>query len=210
MRFSIVDCSSRIARRTISSTGSRRVVSAPRQSVRGVLEGPLPPSLAFHGAHLPQTWAAKAWLELFFDLIFIVALRDVGEILSEAHDGHIAPQQFLHFVLVFLPVWWIWAGHTIYAHRFDTDNEDGIFETYGGFAAKRPLFPGDGKRLQLRTMQASGGSRPANCRHRVSVTRSRRVAARHRAAALAAVACRHEAKKRRGGLATGCNLRANL
>nr|WP_222622927.1 low temperature requirement protein A [Ramlibacter cellulosilyticus] len=62
------------------------------------------------------------WLELFFDLIFVVALRDVGEILSETHDGHIAPQQFLHFVLVFLPVWWIWAGHTIYANRFDTDS----------------------------------------------------------------------------------------
>ncbi|HET7087959.1 MAG TPA: low temperature requirement protein A [Anaerolineae bacterium] len=62
------------------------------------------------------------WLELFFDLIFVVALRDAGEILSETHDGHIAPQQFLHFVLVFLPLWWIWAGHTIYANRFDTDS----------------------------------------------------------------------------------------
>jgi low temperature requirement protein LtrA len=62
------------------------------------------------------------WLELFFDLILVVALRDAGEILSETHDGHIAPQQFLHFVLVFLPVWWIWAGHTIYANRFDTDS----------------------------------------------------------------------------------------
>lgn len=62
------------------------------------------------------------WLELFFDLIFVVALRDAGEILSEAHDGHIAPQQFLRFVLVFLPLWWIWAGHTIYANRFDTDS----------------------------------------------------------------------------------------
>lgn len=62
------------------------------------------------------------WLELFFDLIFVVALRDAGEILSETHGGHIAPQQFLHFVLVFLPLWWIWAGHTIYANRFDTDS----------------------------------------------------------------------------------------
>jgi low temperature requirement protein LtrA len=62
------------------------------------------------------------WLELFFDLIIVVALRDAGEILSETHDGHIAPQQFLHFVLVFLPLWWIWAGHTIYANRFDTDS----------------------------------------------------------------------------------------
>ena len=62
------------------------------------------------------------WLELFFDLIFVVALRDAGEILSEAHEGHIAAQQFLRFVLVFLPLWWIWAGHTIYANRFDTDS----------------------------------------------------------------------------------------
>src|SRR4030095_15871371 len=45
-----------------------------------------------------------------------------GEILSEVHEGHIAAQQFLHFVLVFLPLWWIWADHTIYANRFDTDS----------------------------------------------------------------------------------------
>ncbi|MDN8618679.1 low temperature requirement protein A [Variovorax ginsengisoli] len=62
------------------------------------------------------------WLELFFDLIFVVALHAAGEILSEAHEGHIGVQQFLHFVLVFLPLWWIWAGHTIYANRFDTDS----------------------------------------------------------------------------------------
>lgn len=62
------------------------------------------------------------WLELFFDLIFVVALSDVDKILSETHDGHIAPEQFLHFVLMFLPLWWIWAGHTIYANRFDTDS----------------------------------------------------------------------------------------
>nr|WP_222622676.1 low temperature requirement protein A [Ramlibacter albus] len=62
------------------------------------------------------------WLELFFDLIFVVALGDAGELLSEAHDGHIPPQQIVGFVLVFLPLWWIWAGHTIYANRFDTDS----------------------------------------------------------------------------------------
>src|SRR5678810_1479070 len=56
------------------------------------------------------------------DRIIVVALGDAGHILSETHDGHIAPQQFLHFVLVFLPLWWIWAGHTIYANRFDTDS----------------------------------------------------------------------------------------
>ena len=62
------------------------------------------------------------WLELFFDLMVVVALRDAGEILIETHDGHIAPQQFLQFIALFLPLWWIWVGHTIYANRFDTDS----------------------------------------------------------------------------------------
>ena len=69
-----------------------------------------------------DTHRHATWLELFFDLIFVVALRDAGEILIETHDGHMAPQQILHFVLVFLPLWWIWMGHTIYANRFDTDS----------------------------------------------------------------------------------------
>jgi low temperature requirement protein LtrA len=62
------------------------------------------------------------WLETFFDLIFVVGVGDAGEILRDTHDGHIAPQQLVQFVLVFLPLWWIWAGHTIYANRFDTDS----------------------------------------------------------------------------------------
>lgn len=49
-------------------------------------------------------------------------MSDASEILSETHDGRIGWQQLLHFVLVFLPLWWIWAGHTIYANRFDTDS----------------------------------------------------------------------------------------
>ena len=62
------------------------------------------------------------WLERFFDLIFVVAVSNAGEILSDAHDGRVGAEQFLHFVLVFLPLWWIWAGHTIYSNRFDTDS----------------------------------------------------------------------------------------
>lgn len=73
--------------------------------------------LKYFDAHRRATW-----LELFLDLIFVVALTDVSDILSEAHQGHITAQQFLHFVLTFLPLWWIWAGHTIYANRFDTDS----------------------------------------------------------------------------------------
>jgi low temperature requirement protein LtrA len=62
------------------------------------------------------------WLECFFDLIFVVAIDDVTHILSHTHEGHLDPLQFWKFVLVFIPLWWIWASHTIYANRFDADD----------------------------------------------------------------------------------------
>lgn len=62
------------------------------------------------------------WLELFFDLIFVVAIGDVTHILSHTHEGHLDPLQFWKFVLIFIPLWWIWASHTMYANRFDTDD----------------------------------------------------------------------------------------
>jgi low temperature requirement protein LtrA len=62
------------------------------------------------------------WLECFFDLIFVVAIDDVTHILSHTHEGHLDPLQFWKFVLIFIPLWWIWASHTIYANRFDADD----------------------------------------------------------------------------------------
>ncbi|MET0962409.1 MAG: low temperature requirement protein A [Noviherbaspirillum sp.] len=62
------------------------------------------------------------WLELFFDLIFVVAIGDVTHILSHTHEGHLEPLQFWKFVLIFIPLWWIWASHTMYANRFDADD----------------------------------------------------------------------------------------
>jgi low temperature requirement protein LtrA len=62
------------------------------------------------------------WLECFFDLIFVVTIGDVTHILSHTHEGHLDPLQFWKFVLVFIPLWWIWASHTMYANRFDADD----------------------------------------------------------------------------------------
>jgi low temperature requirement protein LtrA len=62
------------------------------------------------------------WLELFFDLIFVVTIGDVTHILSQTHEGHLDPLQFWKFVLIFIPLWWIWASHTMYANRFDADD----------------------------------------------------------------------------------------
>ena len=62
------------------------------------------------------------WLELFFDLIFVVTIGDVTHILSHTHEGHLDPLQFWKFVLIFIPLWWIWVSHTKYANRFDADD----------------------------------------------------------------------------------------
>jgi len=62
------------------------------------------------------------WLELFFDLIFVVAIGDVTHILNHTHEGHLDPLRFLQYVLTFIPLWWIWVSHTMYANRFDADD----------------------------------------------------------------------------------------
>src|SRR6478735_10709185 len=62
------------------------------------------------------------WLEAFFDLIFAVAIADVTHILSHTHEGHLDPLQFWKFVLIFIPLWWIWVSHTMYSNRFDADD----------------------------------------------------------------------------------------
>ena len=58
------------------------------------------------------------WLELFFDLVFVVAVAEVGHNLSD----DVTFQGLLEFVAIFVPVWWAWAGFTFYANRFDTDD----------------------------------------------------------------------------------------
>jgi low temperature requirement protein LtrA len=58
------------------------------------------------------------WLELFFDLVFVVAIAELGT--SFAHD--VSVRGFLIYVGLFVPVMWAWAGFAFYATRFDTDD----------------------------------------------------------------------------------------
>jgi low temperature requirement protein LtrA len=57
------------------------------------------------------------WLELFYDLVFVVAVTALATRLKNEYS----PIGMLQFIGLFLPVWWAWVGHTIYAARFDTD-----------------------------------------------------------------------------------------
>lgn len=58
------------------------------------------------------------WLELFYDLVLVVAVSQVADTLSEDHSL----KGLMVFIGLFLPIWWVWAGHTVYATRFDTDD----------------------------------------------------------------------------------------
>ena len=58
------------------------------------------------------------WLELFYDLVFVVAVSQLAHNLSK----DISWMGFLSFAALFVPVWWAWIGATFYANRFDTDN----------------------------------------------------------------------------------------
>jgi low temperature requirement protein LtrA len=61
---------------------------------------------------------AATWLELFYDLVFVVAVAALGHRLLVDHDWAGA----LTFVGLFVPLWWTWASFTFYADRYDTDD----------------------------------------------------------------------------------------
>jgi low temperature requirement protein LtrA len=58
------------------------------------------------------------WLELFFDLVFVAAVAQVGTHLRDDYSLN----GLLRFTFLFLLIWWAWLGHTTFSTRFDTDD----------------------------------------------------------------------------------------
>jgi len=58
-----------------------------------------------------------SWLELFFDLVFVVAVAQIAHVLGD----HADLGGFLKYLALFLPIWWSWVGFTFYADRFETE-----------------------------------------------------------------------------------------
>lgn len=58
------------------------------------------------------------WLELFFDLVFVVAISQLAHNLKQ----DFSLSGFFGFVALFIPAWWSWVGAAFYANRFDTDD----------------------------------------------------------------------------------------
>jgi len=77
------------------------------------------------GDHAPDERHAS-WLELFFDLVFVVAIAELGNSLSHDHSA----TGTLHFLVLFTAFWIVWIEYTFYADRFETD--DALFRVMTG------------------------------------------------------------------------------
>jgi low temperature requirement protein LtrA len=94
---------------------------------------------------------AVTWLELFFDLVFVVVISRLAHNL--ASDMTVAG--VLTFAFMFIPVWWAWNAATYYIERFESEGVEhrlitllniipiagmaifsahGLLENYVGFA----------------------------------------------------------------------------
>ena len=58
------------------------------------------------------------WLELFFDLVFVAAVAQVGTRLA----AYYSLAELGRFAFLLLVIWWAWHGYAYYATRFDTDD----------------------------------------------------------------------------------------
>jgi len=63
-----------------------------------------------------------SWLELFYDLIYVVIIAKLAHLVTFGHDGHLGIKEFLIFIALFIPVWWAWVGQALYATRFYDDS----------------------------------------------------------------------------------------
>lgn len=61
---------------------------------------------------------AATWLELFFDLCFVIAVAAIAASLHDDPTGDGA----IRAMAALVPVWWAWMGFTWYATAFDNDD----------------------------------------------------------------------------------------
>lgn len=93
------------------------------------------------------------WFELFFDLVFVVAVAQ----LSGAYAHHYDLGGALVFALAFLAMWWCWLGHTFHATRFDDDSGRRRFTGFLQIAATALIGYGVSDPLGARAWAFGGG-----------------------------------------------------
>ena len=66
----------------------------------------------------PEEERRANWLELFYDLVYIATVIQLGTYLHH----HLTVTGALQYGFLFLIVWWSWSGTTYYGNRFVTDD----------------------------------------------------------------------------------------
>jgi low temperature requirement protein LtrA len=66
---------------------------------------------------VPEREKRVTWAELFFDLVFVVAVTQVSGLLHDDHSGPGAARA----LVVFIPIYWAWVGTTMHANLHDVD-----------------------------------------------------------------------------------------
>ena len=66
----------------------------------------------------PEEERRANWLELFYDLVYIATVIQLGTYLHH----HLSVVGALQYGFLFLIVWWSWSGTTYYGNRFVTDD----------------------------------------------------------------------------------------
>ncbi len=58
------------------------------------------------------------WLELFYDLVYVATLIQIGNFLSD----NLTLLGFGQFLVMMFVLWWAWSGETLYQNRFVADD----------------------------------------------------------------------------------------
>ena len=75
------------------------------------------PALKLYAGRREGSPRHATWLELFFDLVFVLSMAELAHLLHAHPDW----QGLVSFVALFIPVWWLWIDFSYYADQFDVD-----------------------------------------------------------------------------------------
>ena len=80
---------------------------------------PVPWSVPMGPRDAEEPHRAATSLELFFDLVFVVAIASAAASLHHGlAEGHL--DAIVYFCLVFVAIWWAWVGYTWFASAYDS------------------------------------------------------------------------------------------
>ncbi len=63
------------------------------------------------------------WLELFYDLIYVIVIARLTHMIIGGYGTAIGFSEYFTYVVLFVPVWWTWTGHTLFLNRFGRDTK---------------------------------------------------------------------------------------